>query len=90
MSKRTFGVILTEEGWKFLEKELESYVHTGPIGKYMYCRKVEFDGPFALLSFEPDQVENRINAPITIYIPLGIIKFIATGSDLKKQKPGFA
>lgn len=45
-TKKAFGVLLTEEGWKDLDAALTGYSSEGRIEKYIYCKKVHPDGQY--------------------------------------------
>jgi hypothetical protein len=61
-----FGVLLFDEGWKTLAAALKPYEHSGPIGKYLYCKKFEVVGMLATLTFTPEQVNARIKDEMSI------------------------
>lgn len=84
-----FGVLLFEEGWKELGEALKPYEHEGPIGKYLYCRKLEVNGPFVELTFTPEQVESPIEEEMTAWILTAFIKFVATASKANEKVIGF-
>lgn len=84
-----FGVLLFDEGWMELGEALKPYEQNGPIGKYLYCRKFEIDGPFAELTFTPEQVEGRVEEETTVWIPRSFIKFVATVSTANEKVLGF-
>ncbi len=72
-----YGVLLFDEAYEHLDEPLKHYVQTGPIGKYFYCSDAEPDGMFFKMSFRPDQVDDRIGDPMTIWIPIQFVKFWA-------------
>ncbi|WP_290635799.1 hypothetical protein [Aquisalimonas sp.] len=84
-----FGVLLFDEGWHELGEALEPYVQHGPIGKYLYCRKLEVTGALAELTFTPEQVGHRIDEEMTVWIPTSFIKFVATSSKSNERGLGF-
>jgi hypothetical protein len=47
--EKVIGVLLTEDGWKDLAAALEPYALTGTIGKFLYCRAVQPDGPYFVM-----------------------------------------
>ncbi len=88
-SDNKFGVLLFDAGWKELGEALKPYEQNGPIGKYLYCRNFEVNGPFVELTFSPGQVEGRIKEEMTIWIPTGFIKFVTTASAANEKAIGF-
>lgn len=48
---KVFGVLLTREAWEdaTLSEALALYIRTGPIGKYIYCRKVDPNGYYFVM-----------------------------------------
>lgn len=84
-----FGVLLSADAWDLLGKVLEPYAQEGWIGKYLYCRQLDFDGRFACLSFTPDQVGGRIKHGTTIMVPAEYIIFVARLTDDDGAAIGF-
>ncbi len=84
-----FGVLLFDAGWNELGPALKPYENDGPIGKYLYCRKFEVNGPFVELTFTPAQVDGRIEEEMTVWIPTAFIKFVATASAANGNVLGF-
>lgn len=81
MSKRThFGILLSAQAYEDIGEALKPYVQQGPIGPYLYAESVENLGNFILLSILPEEVQNRIACPMTIWIPVQYVKFIV-GSE---------
>jgi hypothetical protein len=87
-SSQRYGVLLFDAAYDQLYKALKPYVQTGSIGKYFYCTDVGPDGAFFKMSFTPELVENRIDDPMTIWIPIQFVKFWVKSSS-KKSIPGF-
>ena len=80
--KKVYGVLLTDEGWTDLEKPLEPYTSKGPIGKYLYCRKVhpnENYFAFDIKGSNPDG--STFDAEISV--PHRYIKFVIGVNDRK-------
>lgn len=84
-----YGVLLFDEGWKELEEALKPYVQKGPIGNYLYCKKLKNSGNFLELTFTPQQVNNRILDEMSIWIPVSYVKFVATSTEENASKIGF-
>ena len=84
-----FGVLLFEHGWKELGNILEPYEQNGPIGKYLYCKKIETIGQFIMLTLTPEQVNGRIKDEMTIWIPVSFVKFIASSTEANAKPIGF-
>ena len=84
-----FGVLLTAQGWEELEHALKPYAQNGPIGKYIYCKELYFEGSFICLSLTPEQVQGRISTNMKIYIPSHYVKYVATDASDNARKIGF-
>jgi hypothetical protein len=52
MSKKTYGVLLTDDGWTQLAEPMKLHVQHGQIGRYLYCLSVKPEHPFVVLTFE--------------------------------------
>ena len=89
MKNDNYGVLLFEAGWVELGNALKPYEHTGPIGKYLYCKKFEVIGQLAELTFTPAQVNNQIKDEMAIWIPTSFIKFVAASTDVNAKAIGF-
>lgn len=87
MTDDQYGVLLFENAWEELGEALKPYQKEGPIGKYLYCRKVELGYSFVTLTFTPKQVGGKITCNMSISIPTSYVKFIAEGAD--KTPMGF-
>lgn len=86
MSKRVWGVLLTEAGLSELQEALRPYIRKGPIGQYLYCQSVELSSPFAQLTAESTSQTEPFLAEL--YVPLHHIKFVVVAADAKQL--GFA
>ena len=84
-----FGVLLFNDGWQALAAALKPYEQSGPIGRYLYCKKFEVMGMLAKLTFTPEQVNHRIKDEMSILIPATFIKFVATSSEANAKVIGF-
>ena len=84
-----FGVLLYDEAWAELGESLKPYEQSGPIGKYLYCKKFEVVGQFIEVTFTPEQVDNRIADEMSIWIPASFVKFVATSTEANANKIGF-
>lgn len=87
-SGEQYGVLLFDNAYEHLDEALKHYVQTGPIGKYFYCTDAGPDGAFFKMSFQPEQVGDRIRDPMTIWIPIQFVKFWVKAAN-KKAIPGF-
>ena len=81
------GVILHEDAYEVLEKELAPYIQTGKIGKFIYCDQIEQAGSFMVLKISPELVSGRIKDVMFLYIPVQYVKFAVCGG--KKESIGF-
>ena len=84
-----YGVLLFENAWKELGEALKLYEQEGPIGKYLYCKELYFDGSFVKMIFTPEQVGDRIDCVMYISVPSNFIKFIAQAADSNRAPIGF-
>jgi hypothetical protein len=84
-----FGLLLTEQGWEELEIALKPYVQNGPIGRYIYCKELYFEGSFICLLLTSEQVQGRISTDMKIYIPSHYVKYVATNASENAKKIGF-
>ncbi|WP_146168184.1 hypothetical protein [Pseudomonas mangrovi] len=84
-----YGVLLFPQAIEELGKAIESYLHDGSVGKYIYCKQLTHLPGFVALTITPEQVNNRIGSEMTIHIPSHFVKFIAYGKNLDHQKIGF-
>lgn len=84
-----YVVLLFEEAIKELGPALEPYFLEGPVGKHLYCKSLEHLGGFIVLTFTPEQVQDRIQSEINIQIPSHFVKFIAYANDDDQKKIGF-
>ena len=73
MSKHTFGVLLTDEGWFHLDDVLKDYIEQGDVGKYLSCSEITTHHQFVLLTFEKTKLVYWIHAHL--------IKVIAVWSE---------
>lgn len=89
MTDRQYGVLLFEEAWEQLGESMDPYRKEGPIGKYIYCAELEVCGQFVSMTFAPDQVDKRIDTEMTIWLPIGFIKFIAFAKNSDVLQIGF-
>lgn len=84
-----FGVVLYDRAWDELGEAVKPYEQSGPIGKYIYCKKFDVVGQFIELGFTTDQVSNQISDEMSIWIPASFVKFIATSTEASAKKVGF-
>ena len=84
-----YGVLLFENAWKELGEALKLYQQEGPIGKYLYCKELCYDGPMVEMTFTPEQVDNKIDCVMHISVPSNFIKFIAQAADSNRAPIGF-
>lgn len=87
-SGKQYGVLLFDDAYEHLDEALKHYVQKGPIGKYFYCTDAGPDGAFFKMSFNPEQVDGRIESPMTIWIPIQFVKFWVK-AEKQKVIPGF-
>ena len=88
-NKRNFGVLLFESAIKELGEAITPYLRTGPIGKYIYCQKLEHLDGFTSLTIRPDQVDNRISTTMVIQIPSQFVKFVAFAEESDQKAIGY-
>lgn len=43
---KVFGVLLTDEAWDEVGAALDAYTTKGPLGRYIYCQRVETAGNY--------------------------------------------
>lgn len=84
-----YAVLLFPQAMEELEIPLTPYFVDGPMGKHLYCKKLEHLGGFIVLTFTPDQVRHKIQSDINIQIPSHFVKFIAYANDDDQKKIGF-
>lgn len=84
-----YAVLLFNEAIEVLGVALEPYFLSGPVGKHLYCRKLEHIGGFIELTFTPEQVRHSIKSDVNIQIPSHFVKFIAYANDDDQKKIGF-
>lgn len=77
-----YGVLLHEEAYALLGAAIEPYVQTGSIGKFLYCSMAQQNGSFMDLTFEPSQTNGSVSSRMIVSIPVGLVKFMATGADV--------
>ncbi|MGD9984841.1 MAG: hypothetical protein AB7S51_11900 [Porticoccaceae bacterium] len=86
MSDKVWGVLLTDAGLSELQVALRSYLRSGPVGQYLYCRSVDLSGSFAQLIVE--STEQATPFVGQLHIPLHHIKFVVAAAEFKQI--GFA
>jgi hypothetical protein len=74
------GALLYDVAYQHFGKELDPYLRTGSIGKYIYCAKAVQNGNFIDMTFEPTQTDGSVKDRMVISIPLSYVKFMATGA----------
>lgn len=80
---KVYGVLLTELGWNDLEYALRGYYREGDGGKYIYCSKVEPDGPFFVMhASRTNDDGSKFDAEISI--PHHYVKFVICGAEEKQ------
>lgn len=84
-----YAVLLFDQAQEELGIPLEPYFIDGPMGKHLYCKKLEHLGGFLVLTFTPEQVKHHITSEINIQIPSQFVKFIAYANDDDQKKIGF-
>ena len=84
-----YGVLLFEKAWEELGDALKDYQYSGPIGKYLYCNKLEYGIHFVTMIFTPEQVSGEIDCKMRISVPSSFVKFIAEGADSDRARIGF-
>lgn len=47
--RKVFGVLLTEQAWNDLADALSPYASEGPIGRYIYCQNVDYQGNYFVM-----------------------------------------
>ena len=77
---KVIGVLLTEEAWLELEETLKPYAHEGPIGKFIYCRKVDPHGPYFTM-FASATNSDGVSFDAEISIPHQYVKLFISTSD---------
>jgi hypothetical protein len=80
-NKNIYGILLFDDAYNLLSDALKPYLQKGPIGNFIYAKKVKHDGAFLNIIISPDLVENRIKNDMEISIPLQFVKFIASAAD---------
>ena len=84
-----YGVLLFEHAWEALGDALKPYQQEGPIGKYLYCKDLHYDGHFMKMTFIAEQVDNRIDCTMHTSIPTSFVRFIAEAADRDRAPIGF-
>ncbi len=83
---KVIGVLLTDQAWEDLESALAPYALTGRIGKFIYARKVDPDGPyFTIIASSTNSDGSSFEAEISI--PHHYVKLFISASD--KLQIGF-
>lgn len=83
------GVLLFESAFEILGDALTPYVREGRIGKFIYCAQAVQNGSFIDMTFEPSQTTGGVKDRMVISIPVGYVKFMATGARAETLPPGF-
>jgi len=88
-SDNNYGVLLYNQGWEELDDVITPYTQNGKIGKYIYCKNLEFLHNFVVLSFSKNQVGADVKDEMSIWIPTIYVKFVTHASDVDNVKIGF-
>jgi len=84
-----YGVLLFDSAWETLGEAVGAYIQEGSIGKYLYCKRIDYLDNFIELTFSPEHVNCRIDNQISISIPSSFVKLIVTSSEADASKIGF-
>lgn len=74
------GVLLTDDGVELLGDAIKPYLHHGTIGYFVQCTQAVQNGNFIDMTFEPSQAVGSVTERMVISVPLGFVKFMATGA----------
>lgn len=84
-----YAVLLFKEAIEVLGDALEPYLFSGPMGRHLYCKKLEHIGGFIEMTFTPGQVKHRIESDVNLQLPSQFVKFITYANDGDQKKIGF-
>ena len=84
-----FGILLFDTAWDELGDAVAPYAQKGPIGRFLYCNNYSVVGSFVELTFTPDQCSEKVSEEMTVWIPAGFVKFVATVTDSTRKGIGF-
>ena len=84
--QKVHGVLLTDQAWEDLSDALDRYASTGPIGKFIYCREVNFLGHYFVMVATCKNPDGS-SFEAEIFLPHQYVKCIIASSE--KTQIGF-